>query len=154
MKTGIKTEIKTDLKKKKILFINRIHDKLTENRGESLAEVLISTLIISMAMILLAGMVMAARNLIEKSDKQYKLDMNEANAIEAESGGDGVTAADETKDIVIGPVTGNTTNLYMQSAGNRKADISFQYNFLNKSFTKSVQVHKVNGKSYTYKAAD
>ena len=65
---------------------NIISRKIRSERGESIAEVLIAVLVVAFAAIILVSMVMAARNIIEKSEEMYKEEMAEHNSMEMITG--------------------------------------------------------------------
>ena len=46
--------------------------KIKSNKGETIAETLVSTLIAALSMIMFAGMVMAAKNIVTESDKKVR----------------------------------------------------------------------------------
>lgn len=120
-----------------------VMSKLRSNRGESLAEVLISTLIIALAMIMLAGMVMAAKNLIEKSETRYSDDIKEANTIEAESTSTGAGT------VKIGSKAAPSSAVVMKNTGKSDPQ-AFKYSFIS-SIDVSIQKYGSGSKSYTYK---
>ncbi|MDD6692631.1 MAG: hypothetical protein PUE63_12520 [Lachnospiraceae bacterium] len=81
--------------------------RLKERRGESLAETLVSVLIIALGLTLLASMVTAAGKLINKSERYYWENTAVRNAVEAGSS----TFEEGEKDITveIRPVMGTLT---------------------------------------------
>lgn len=85
----------------------KVWSKLKERRGESLAETLVSVLIIALGLTLLASMVTTAGKLIIKSERYYGESTAVRNATEA-----GSSIADEgEKDLTvkITPVRGTLT---------------------------------------------
>lgn len=122
----------------------KVHDKLCSTDGESLAEVMISTLFIALAMVMLASMVMASKNLIEKSGKNYSEDMAEANVIEGEASAGGKALETESGTLAVGPEDG--TSLYMTDTKS-----TFKYSFLNRRISAPIVRYGAGGKYYTYK---
>ncbi|NLC74607.1 MAG: hypothetical protein GX685_05155, partial [Clostridiales bacterium] len=57
----------------------RVLNKIKSTSGESISEVLISMLIVALGSIMFATMVMASKNLIQKSDKTYSDYVNKSN---------------------------------------------------------------------------
>lgn len=57
----------------------RVLNKIKSTSGESISEVLISMLIVALGSIMFATMVMASKNLIQKSDKTYSDYVNKRN---------------------------------------------------------------------------
>ena len=115
--------------------------KIKDTHGESLAEILISTVIIAMAMVMLASMVMASKNLIDKSSERYTEDMKEANEVEAESVDKGAAA------IKVGTSAAGEA-LYMKDTDGVG---EFDYDFTNKKITISAEKYGSSDKAYTYK---
>ena len=56
-----------------------IFDRLRENKGESLAETLVSILIMALGIMLLAGMIQSSSNVIVRSEKAIKEYTEEEN---------------------------------------------------------------------------
>ena len=119
----------------------RIICKIKDNHGESLAEILISTVIIAMAMVMLASMVMASKNLIDKSSKRYTEDMKEANEVEAESVDKGAAT------IKVG-TSADGESLHMKDTDGVG---EFDYDFTNRKIPVSAEKYGSSDKAYTYK---
>lgn len=115
--------------------------KIKDTHGESLAEILISTVIIAMAMVMLASMVMASKNLIDKSSERYTEDMKEANEVEAESVDKGAAA------IKVG-TSADGESLYMKDTDGVG---EFNYDFTNRKIPVSAEKYGSSDKAYTYK---
>lgn len=67
--------------------------RLKAKKGESLAETLISILVIALGLLLLASMVMASKSLINKSETVFKENYAEKNFVES-----GVASSEESSD--------------------------------------------------------
>ena len=119
----------------------RMISKIKDTHGESLAEILISTVIIAMAMVMLASMVMASKNLIDKSSKRYTEDMKEANEVEAESVDRG------TATIKVG-TSADGESLHMKDTDGVG---EFDYDFTNRKIPVSAEKYGSSDKAYTYK---
>jgi Tfp pilus assembly protein PilV len=115
--------------------------KIKDTHGESLAEILISTVIIAMAMVMLASMVMASKNLIDKSSERYTEDMKEANEVEAESVDKGAAA------IKVG-TSADGESLHMKDTDGVG---EFDYDFTNRKIPVSAEKYGSSDKAYTYK---
>ena len=115
--------------------------KIKDTHGESLAEILISTVIIAMAMVMLASMVMASKNLIDKSSERYTEDMKEANEVEAESVDKGATT------IKVG-TSADGESLHMKDTDGVG---EFDYDFTNRKIPVSAEKYGSSDKAYTYK---
>ena len=115
--------------------------KIKDTHGESLAEILISTVIIAMAMVMLASMVMASKNLIDKSSERYTEDIKEANEVEAESVDKGAAA------IKVG-TSADGESLYMKDTDGVG---EFDYDFTNRKIPVSAEKYGSSDKAYTYK---
>ena len=81
--------------------------RLKERRGESLAETLVSVLIIALGLTLLASMVTAAGKLINQSERYYGESTAVRNAVEA--GSSTSEEGEEGLSVTITPVKGTLT---------------------------------------------
>ncbi len=63
-------------------MMNALYRKLSSNRGESIAEVLIAALVIALGMILLISMINVSFRILNKEEKSYKDFIEEKNAFE------------------------------------------------------------------------
>ena len=80
--------------------------RLKERRGESLAETLVSVLIIALGLTLLASMVTAAGKLINQSERYYGESTAVRNAVEA---GSSFEEGEKGLSVTITPVKGTLT---------------------------------------------
>lgn len=69
-------------------------EKLHSNRGESLSETLIAMLIVALGSILLVSMVIAARNIIQRSDEAYDAYISTNNALAGREAASTATSAE------------------------------------------------------------
>lgn len=86
---------------------NLIIRKLSSRAGESIAESLISILIVAVAAIMFAGMVTASRNIIDTSSKWMQDYYKAVSSINEQKTGNGVTG--DTADIKVGGTTREET---------------------------------------------
>ena len=75
---------------------NKIFVKIKSNSGESIAETLVAVLIAAVGLLMLAGTINTASNLITKSQNTLNTYYKANNRIEKRTTGDKVTKADET----------------------------------------------------------
>ena len=90
----------------------RVLNKIKSTSGESISEVLISMLIVALGSIMFATMVMASKNLIQKSDKTYSDYVNKRNwfVLEGTSPADvGESDSSNYTDEIKAAVTGSTS---------------------------------------------
>ena len=93
--------------------MRRVIGKLRSSRGESLTEVLISTLIAAVALVMLASMVATGANLVEQSKDRLTAYYEAGNALAAqEPETDGPTIELELKDE-------EDTAVYLRADGNK-----------------------------------
>lgn len=64
------------------MLITLIRNKLSKDKGESLAEVLIAVLIISVGLVLLSSLVIASSKLVDKSQTRMSSVYNAVNTLE------------------------------------------------------------------------
>ena len=118
----------------KSCMINDIKNKLNSNSGESLSEVLITAVVISLAMILFVSMLSAAARLVDKSETHFHDNIEEKNQIEAMSGKDKVTitirgtndmsGAQAAAKLIGSSGEGNTTSDFEFSLNNFDASVN------------------------------
>ena len=75
-----------DCKGHLLKMINRIKEKLHNNKGESIAEVLVSLLISSLALVMLASMINSSSRIIQSSKVNMESYYSANNALEARTG--------------------------------------------------------------------
>ena len=81
---------------------NVLKRKLRNRKGESIAESLVSILIVALASILFAGMVTASRNIIDKSSKWMQDYYSAVSAINAKTKDDDAHVSEGHVDVDIG----------------------------------------------------
>lgn len=91
--------------KKKRKLLRAASAKLASRKGESLSETLVAMLVVALGSILLVTMVIAARNIIQKSEEAYDTFIAQHNALEGRKNAEAkesgtVTAEVETSDDV------------------------------------------------------
>ena len=113
----------------------KIRRKLASQSGESIAEVLVSSLIVVLALLLFASLVIASRNLLKKSKESYTNYMTVQNEMERSlSGKETGESEAEVKDGTIrflyssnGIIPGSTDDV--------KDAVTFRYTDTTYSFT-------------------
>ena len=99
---------------------NVLKRKLRSRVGESIAESLVSILIVALASILFAGMVMASRNIIDRSSNWMQDYYKAVSAINEQKSGDGVELDGNAKVKVGGTETEEPVTTYSYTAGGVK----------------------------------
>lgn len=79
-----------------------IREKLTSRKGESLAEVLISVLIIAVGLVVLSTMVMASSRMVDKGQTKMATQYNGENAMESQRAGKATVSTGKTISIKEG----------------------------------------------------
>ncbi|MDD4526167.1 MAG: hypothetical protein PHX95_10065 [Lachnospiraceae bacterium] len=109
----------------------RVLNKLRSTSGESISEVLISMLIVALGSIMFATMVMASKNLIQKSDTAYSDYVNKRNwfVLEGTSPSDvgesdSSNYTDDIKAAVTGPATAEVTFIPKSGTNTYKEKVS------------------------------
>lgn len=98
--------------------------KLKSKSGESIAEVLITALVVALGALLLVVMVVASRNIIQKSEKAYNTYLNERNTMEAQDDADHTTdnqPADDSKEYKLVSKNAGRLQLKITENGNTQA---------------------------------
>lgn len=87
----------------------RLMRKLKSENGESIGEVLVAMLVVSLGSILFASMVTASQRLVTRSNKAYQSYVTSRNQMESESGN---TISTESSSVSIkeDPTSSSTTN--------------------------------------------
>lgn len=134
-------------------MLHAIH-KIREKRGETLAEVLASTLIIALALLLLASMVAASSNLVRKSEATFESNMAEKNIIEngdalGDEGEPKVTKAQKTIKIS----QGSLKNVEPVNGTSSDQTIGFSINFNTVGLNENVTTYTVDGFTWKYSRA-
>lgn len=100
-------------------------NRILSRKGESLAETLVSVLVIALALLLLASMVMASKNLIEKSETTFTDNYTVKN--QAEKGNADTAQVTKKADITIsGTLKGTVTTNDAGSASASHDNFSYQ----------------------------
>ena len=120
-------------------------NKILSGKGESLAETLVSVLVIALALLLLASMVMASKNLIEKSESTFTKNyvtknMAEKGNISSDGSTDTITISGNLQDRVTTSSTDNQENAPVSGS-------SFSYSL---NHYETVNAVKTDTGIYTY----
>ena len=99
---------------------NVLKRKLRSRAGESIAESLVSILIVALASILFAGMVTASRNMIDTSSRWMQDYYKAVSAINEQKSGDGVELDGSAKVKVGGTETEESVTAYSFTVGGVK----------------------------------
>ena len=93
--------------------------KLRSEKGESIAEVLVATLVVALGSVLFAGMVSASEKIVRNSDTAYDNYLNDHNAIEdyentseGSSSSVSISSPDGDNSLKIGPGAKQGIRLY------------------------------------------
>lgn len=146
----------------------KVWSRLKERRGESLAETLVSVLIIALGLTLLASMVTTAGKLINKSERYYGESTAVRNAIEAgnstsEEGGKDLAVtitsvsgklsfAGKGETLTDDASLGGTPTFTCGMSSPLTHDITLQQ--LEITGGESSSISALNGRAFTYRDAD
>ena len=128
--------------------------RLKERRGESLAETLVSVLIIALGLTLLASMVTAAGKLINQSERYYGESTAVRNAVEA--GSSTSEEGEEGLSVTITPVKGTLTFAGTTFTCKMQKPLTHAIILQQLEITggESPSISALNGRAFTYRDAD